>query len=253
MNSRFNFLGVNISVTNFRQALLQIGSGDYTLPAYICFPDSFVVSVASKDPELTSILNRAYLTMPDGKPSEIAAHLQGFREVSTVSGYHLCRALLDTGMSHYFYGGDEQILEQLKRNLAKKFPKANILGFRSPPFLQQGEIRSSKVIQNDIDEIRRLKPDLVWVGISSPKQDLLMSHYYTQLDQSLMLGIGGVFLYFADETLISPEWIKKAGLRWLYRLVKEPARLWPKYYGTLTFLVKNCSFFVGAYFQRKST
>ncbi|MEO5995234.1 MAG: WecB/TagA/CpsF family glycosyltransferase [Chitinophagaceae bacterium] len=251
MNERFNFLGVKISVINFKKALGRIASFSYQQPAYICFPDASVVTEANKNSQLKSILNNAFLTMPDGKPSQLAARLQGYKDVTTVSGFHLCSALLETNMSHYFYGGDEDVLQKLKGTISKKYPVAKVLGYKSPPYLPLAEIEGNATIMNDIQQINLLKPDLVWVGISSPKQDYLMFHYYKKLDRSLMLGVGGVFLYLADESLKSPEWMKKAGLRWLFRLMKEPGRLWPKYYGAFRFLMKNTGFFVGAFLGNK--
>ena len=251
MNKRFDFLGVAISIINFPKALEEIASYHYQHPAYICFPDASVVTEASKNPGLKLILNNAFLTMPDGKPSQLAARLQGYKEVTTVSGFHLCCALLETPMSHYFYGGDDEVLRKLKDTILQKYPASKVLGYNSPPYLRLDEIEGNATIAKDICEINRLKPDLVWIGISSPKQDYLMFHFYHQLDRSLMLGVGGVFLYLADESLKSPEWIKRAGLRWLFRLLKEPGRLWPKYYGTFTFLMKNTGFFVGAFLSNK--
>lgn len=253
MNRHFNFLQVKISAVNLKKAIQQITSAGNQLPAYVCFPDASVVLEASKDATLALILDNALLTMPDGKPSQLAARLQGFKEVTTVSGFHLCSALLNTKMSHYFYGGNDEVLRKLKDNIVQNYPDAKVLGYKSPPFIQLENIQSSVVIANDITEINLLKPDLVWVGISSPKQDYLMHHFYEQLDKSLMLGVGGVFLYFADGSLKSPEWVKKVGLRWLYRLVKEPVRLWPKYYRTFVFLIANAGFFVRAFVNRKTT
>ena len=185
--------------------------------------------------------------MPDGKPSQLAARLQGYHNVTTVSGFHLCSALLQTNVTHYFYGGDDNIIEKLKAKMQDGFPDAKILGYKSPPFVAKNDIVRSAVISKDIEEINYLKPNLVWVGISSPKQDYLMHHFHNKLGSSLMLGVGGAFLYFSDETLKSPEWIKKIGARWLYRLAKEPARLWPKYYGAIKFLVSNSGFFLNAW------
>src|SRR3990170_2558804 len=164
MNSRFDFLDVKISVINFDAAFQKIRSRNYPTPGYICFPDASVVAKASQDHELASILNQALLTMPDGKPSQLAAHLQGYKEVTTVSGYHLCSALLNTGMSHYFYGGDDAVLTQMKTNIESKFPAANVLGFGSPPHLKKEDISASLLIRKGIEEIRLLAPDLVWIG-----------------------------------------------------------------------------------------
>lgn len=250
-NERFNFLGIAISRINPEAALNKINSYPFSVPGYICFPDASVVNEASKDPVLTDILNNAWLCMPDGKPSQLAARLQGHKEVSTVSGFHLCQSLLKTELTHYFYGGSEDVLYKMKASIEKQYPDARVLGYKSPPFTSKTAIKDNAVIRNDIHEINQLNPDLVWIGISSPKQDYLMHYYHQQLGKSLMLGVGGVFLYFSDESLKSPEWVKKIGLRWAYRLSREPARLWPKYYGTLRFLLSNLPFFVKALLQSK--
>lgn len=243
MENRFNFLGVNISIINPALAVEKISQYPFTAPAYICFPDASVVKEASADPLLTNILNNSFLTMPDGKPSQVVARLKGHKTVSTVSGFYLCRELLKTELTHYFYGGSEATLEGMQANLKKEFPQARILGFKSPPFVATSEIAAHQQIKQDMQQINTLQPDIVWIGISSPKQDYLMHYYYKQFDKSLMLGVGGVFLYFADEKLKSPEWVKKLGLRWFYRLMKEPRRLWPKYYETIRFFFRNRIFF----------
>ena len=250
-DNRFNFLGVQVSVINPAVAIEKIKAYPFTSPAYICFPDASVVKEASTDPFLKDILNAAWLTMPDGKPSQLAGRLMGHRAVTTVSGFHLCKALLQTDLTHYFYGGSDEILPALQKNLHSQFPNARILGFKSPPFVSTKEISTHPQIAEDIAAINRLKPDLVWIGISSPKQDYLMHAFHQQLDKSLMMGVGGVFLYLSDESLKSPEWVKKAGLRWAYRLSKEPKRLWPKYYATGRFLVRHSPFFLKLLVSKK--
>lgn len=253
MSKRFNFLGVSVSVINQAEAFEIISSGKFPTPGYVCFPDAYVVKEASTDPLLTTILNSSFLTMPDGKPSQLAGRLQGHKTVTTVSGFHLCNQLLQTNLSHYFYGGDDQTLVSLKANIEARYPGAKVLGYKSPPFVSKESIRDSVSIKEDIDAIKQLKPDLVWIGISSPKQDYLIHYFHKSLENSLMLGVGGVFLYFSNESLKSPEWVKKMGLRWAYRLLKEPSRLGPKYYGTFKFLLSNAGFFARSFIKKKQT
>ncbi|WP_315814295.1 WecB/TagA/CpsF family glycosyltransferase [Paraflavitalea speifideaquila] len=209
MDRRFDFLGVSISATNLAETVGRINAYNFNRPGYICFPDASVVKEANEDPLLISILNNSYLTMPDGKPSQIVARLKGYKNVSTVSGFHLCHALLQTGLTHYFYGGNDATIASMKKNLEQQFPQAKILGYKAPPFVSAVEIGNSEQVKADIEHIRTLQPNLVWIGISSPKQDYLMHHFYQYLPQSIMLGVGGVFLYFADESLRSPEWVKR--------------------------------------------
>ena len=169
--------------------------------------------------------------MPDGKPSEFIAKFKGYKNVGTVSGFKLIHLLLkNSDRTHFFYGSTPQKLEKIKANLAPLDPESKkILGYKSPPFVSVSEIPTSKVIQEELKEINKFNPDFVWIGLSSPKQDYLLYHHHTLFDNSYLLGVGGVFDYLSGEVKISPEWMKKIGVRWLYRLYKEPARLYPKY------------------------
>jgi len=251
-NKRFNFLGVNISVINPATAAQAVREYPFIRSSYVCFPDASVIKEANDDATLASILNTAYLTMPDGKPSQVVGRLQGHKTVSTVSGFHLCKEMLQSNLTHYFYGGSDEIIRAVQKTIESEYPQAKVLGYKSPPFIKTSDISTNEQIQKDIQAIEALKPNLIWIGISSPKQDYLMHHYHQQLSGSLMMGVGGVFLYLADGSLKSPEWVKKIGMRWAYRLLKEPKRLGPKYYGTFKFLFQHCFYFLKLAFTKKA-
>lgn len=253
MSKRFNFLGTSISVINPGEARNQVLAYPYLQPGYVCFPDASVVKDATQDALLTTILNNSYLTMPDGKPSQIAARLQGHHEVTTVSGFYLCQSLLNTKLTHFFYGGDEASLRNIRNAIETSYPDAKVLGYKAPPFVTLNEIQANPLIKQDFEAINKLQPDIIWIGISSPKQDYLMHFHHKQLDKSLLMGIGGAMLYFSDSTLKSPEWIKKIGMRWAYRLAKEPGRLGKKYSSTFRFLLSNTPFFVKCMFHKKNS
>jgi len=204
------------------------------IPAkYICLPDMYVISRAYNDPSLKLVLNSSFLTLPDGKPIQFIATLKGIKGVHTISGYWLVTELLNSNLLHYFYGGDQLTLQKMIHRIKYEFPDANIVGYKSPPILSDEQIIDNQEIMQDIIEMNKLKPDIIWVGISSPKQDLLVYHYHKYLGQGIMIAVGGVFNYLLDPSKKSPEWIKRIGLRWLYRIFKEPQRLWPKYWYTI--------------------
>lgn len=231
---KINIFGIDVTQTNMFATANFLKDYDFSKKGYICFPDSYVLVNASRDYKLKEILNNALMVMPDGKPIELYAKYKGHKNISTVSGYWLCKNLLESNLSHFFYGGDNNKITLLKNYIKKQYPNANIKGFCPVPYLSESEISSSSVIENNIRFINSLKPDLIWIGISSPKQDFLMNTYINYIDKGLMLGIGGVFDYLAETKKISPEWIKKLGLRWFYRLIKEPKRLWRKYLFAIT-------------------
>jgi N-acetylglucosaminyldiphosphoundecaprenol N-acetyl-beta-D-mannosaminyltransferase len=236
---RFSFLGVPINATNTAEVLASLTSAEGAPCSYICFPDSFVIRAANRDARLLAILTNSRMTLPDGKPSQWFANCIGFNNVRTVSGFHVCKALLATASTHYFYGGSPELLQALDARLKDEFPHARILGMKSPPMLSEEEIITHPIIEEDFNTIASLKPDFVWIGISSPKQDLLMQRATRLLPGGTLLGIGGVFNYLAHPESKSPEWMKRMGLRWLYRAIREPRRLAGKYMGMLFFISWN--------------
>ena len=244
---RFDFYGVQFSAVNMQSVLDFMDSYDFNSPGYISFPDSSVVALASKNDELARILNNAILTLPDGKPSQIAARRQGYTNVSTVSGYWLCQQLLSSSkFSHYFLGSTPNKLQLIQAKIEADYPKARVLGYRSPEFLSVDTFQNGYILRDEMDEINVLKPDLIWIGLSSPKQDYLVNSHVHVLKKGLFLGVGGVFDYLSGEVAKSPEWVKKIGLRWLWRLCSEPKRLGPKYWNTI-------KFFISSAYNRKDT
>lgn len=229
---------MQINATNLEEVVDFLHQYDYARTGYICFPDSSVVAAAQKDDLLRDILNNAILTLPDGKPSELVARLKGYENVSTVSGYWLCKKLLTSNLSHYFLGSTEEKVNKILASIKQEFPTARVAGFSSPPFQDVSFFRRENILAKEVEKINQANPDLIWVGISSPKQDFLMHTHVSKLNRGVMLGVGGVFDYLSGDVNKSPEWIKKAGLRWLWRLVREPGRLGPKYWFTIKTLVQ---------------
>jgi N-acetylglucosaminyldiphosphoundecaprenol N-acetyl-beta-D-mannosaminyltransferase len=201
---------------------------------YISFPDIYNIVRANKDAFLKNIYNNSTLTLPDGKPSEFFLKKEGHKEVTTISGYWLCKMLLETKLTHFFYGTSQENLDLMNSYFAKKHPTGNILGFKSPPIISEEDISTNETIKNDLALITKLKPNIIWVGVSSPKQDLLMHHYHSDNEGTIMIGVGAVFDYFAGTANMGPEWMKKMGLRWLYQLIRDPKR----YYSRLTYVLR---------------
>jgi N-acetylglucosaminyldiphosphoundecaprenol N-acetyl-beta-D-mannosaminyltransferase len=235
---RIDIFGTKFSNINIDEAFLLIKNYNFSIPNYICFPSTNTIAKAYKFKEFQSILNSGFLTIPDGKFTEIYARLKGFNKIRTISGYWLMDKLLQTNLSHFFYGADNYTLEELKKVILIKYPKANVLGYLSPPYLSLEEIYPNEIIIEQIKYINSLKPDLIWIGISTVKQDFLMSRYLKYLNHGLMLGVGAVFLYMAGIINKGPEWIKKLGLRWIIRLIQEPKRLWKSTVPSLLFFIK---------------
>ncbi len=223
-----NIFGNNVSIVNQDYVYKEIMSYNFENSGYLCFPDVNLIIQAYKNPLVAKILNESIFTCPDGKPLELYAKVKGVKDISTVSGYLFTKSLLNTNLEHYFYGTKESSLKRMIINIKKDFPNIKIKGYKAPPFLSFDDIAKSKVIMNDINEINKLKPHIVWIGIGSPKQDTLMYNFNKHLDYGIMVGVGAVFNYLSKDVKVSPEWMKKLSIRWVYRLFQEPKRTFGK-------------------------
>lgn len=225
---KFSVFGTKFSCLEKTKIFNDLSEINITGPGYVNFPSTDIVSRAYKNNKLRSILNNSLITFTDGKFTEFYARFKGENRITNISGYDLLEYLLETEKSHYFYGLNEKQLTLLEEKINKDNPDSKVLGYKSPPFLDLEEIEHDKQIEQDLKEINKLKPDFIWVGISSPKQDYLMSHYVNQLDQGIMIGVGAVLLYKAGIVNKGPQWIKNIGMRWLVRFIQEPKRVWKK-------------------------
>ena len=135
-------------------------------------------------------------------------------------------------LTHYLYGGKEGVADELAQNLIRKFPHARIVGKHTPPF------RALNTAEEDalINETDGLKPDVFWVGISTPKQELFMRRMVHRLNTRLMFGVGAAFDFHTGRIHDCAPWIKNAGLQWLHRLAQDPKRLWRRNLNNSTFL-----------------
>ncbi len=227
---RVNVLGVGIHAINMQQAVqlseqLLEGGGK----GYVCVTGAHGVMESRRDPGLRVILNRAYVCVPDGMPTVWVGRLQGHRHMQRVYGpdymLELCRRSLLRGYRHFLYGGAPGVAELLKAKLEQRMPWLKIVGTYTPPF---GPL-SSEQERELIAIVEHRKPDIFWVGLSTPKQEQFMARYLDRLAVKLMAGVGAAFDLHAGLRTDAPLWMKQCGLQWLHRLYQEPRRLGPRY------------------------
>ncbi len=227
---RANLLGTGISAINMQEAVRllesRVASGE---KGYVCVTGVHGIMEAQRDPAFRRVLNESFLTTPDGMPTVWIGKLQGHSNMGRVYGPDLmlevCKLSLGCGQTHYLYGGRAGVAERLSASLARRFPGIKIVGSYTPPFRKLSEGEENELIQ----AVARLKPDLFWVGLSTPKQERFMAEYLPKLETKLMIGVGAAFDIHAGLLKDSPSWVKKAGLQWSHRLIQEPNRLWKRY------------------------
>jgi N-acetylglucosaminyldiphosphoundecaprenol N-acetyl-beta-D-mannosaminyltransferase len=225
-----NVLGVRISAVNLKSAtgLIQKAIEDGK-KEYVCVRDAHGVVRCQKDPELRSIHNRAFLVTPDGMPLVWALKHAGHSESDRVYGPDLMLAVFEAGTSkgfrHFLYGAKATTLELLQARLLIKFPEAQIAGSYAPPFRALSPQEEADIA----DQINQSGADIIWVGLSSPKQELWMSRMRDRLDAPMLIGVGAAVDFHAGLKRQAPRFIQRSGFEWAFRLFCEPRRLWRRY------------------------
>jgi N-acetylglucosaminyldiphosphoundecaprenol N-acetyl-beta-D-mannosaminyltransferase len=231
MTKRVNVLGVGISVLNLKSALDAIAAAvRERCPGYICVTGVHGVMEAQDDGAFKKILNAAFLCTPDGMPMVWAGKLAGHREMSRVYGPDLmldvCAWSETSGAKHFFYGGADGVAELLAQKLKVRFPKLEVAGTFTPPFRALNADEEKKLAE----QVRAAQPDILWVGLSTPKQEKFMADYLPKLDATVMIGVGAAFDFHSGRVKQAPRWMQRSGLEWLYRLGSEPRRLAKRYF-----------------------
>jgi N-acetylglucosaminyldiphosphoundecaprenol N-acetyl-beta-D-mannosaminyltransferase len=235
--ARANVLGVGVHAVDLTRAADCIESALLARQrGYVCVTGVHGVMEAHRDAEFRDILDRALLVVPDGMPTVWVGRAQGLGQISRVFGPDLmeevCRRSVEKSFTHFLYGGKPGVGEELKRNLEQWFPNIRIVGTFTPPFrpLAANELAEVEKL------IARVRPDIIWVGLSTPKQERFMSEFVSRLPFGVMIGVGAAFDIHTGRLKDAPEWVKKTGLQWVHRLCQEPSRLWRRY------LVNNSRF-----------
>ena len=245
MIDRVNVLGVGISVLNLRTALAAVSQAvAERRKGYICVTGVHGVMEAQDDPGFKQILNSASLCTPDGMPMVWMGKLHGRKEMGRVYGPDLmldvCAWSESSGCRHFFYGGAPGVAELLAQKLKTRFPRLNVAGCYTPPFrsLTAEEAKSLS------EMVCQARVDIIWVGLSTPKQEKFMAEFLPKLDTVLMIGVGAAFDFHAGRVRQAPRWMQRSGLEWFYRLCSEPRRLWRRYLRNNPLFIMNicCQF-----------
>jgi N-acetylglucosaminyldiphosphoundecaprenol N-acetyl-beta-D-mannosaminyltransferase len=227
---RLNVLGVGISAVDMASTLARIDGWVHRRERrYVCLATVHGVMECQRDPSLRRVFNASGLTTPDGMPLVWLSWLHGRRHTRRVYGpdlvIALCERSVRQGYRHYFYGGAPGVAERLAARLRRRFPELQIVGAYTPPFRAMTADEDAEAVR----AINRAGPDIVWVGLGSPKQDRWMATHVGHLTASVLIGVGAAFDFHAARKKQAPRWIQRGGVEWLFRLSQEPRRLWRRY------------------------
>jgi N-acetylglucosaminyldiphosphoundecaprenol N-acetyl-beta-D-mannosaminyltransferase len=230
MKPRLNILGVHVSAINMCQALETIDGWLARREShYVCVTPAHVIMDCYWNPDLRSLFNASGLTTPDGMSIVWLLKLHGYRNVSRVYGADLmlevCRISEAKQWRHFFYGGAPSVADALADRLLARFPHLQIAGIYSPPFRPLTDAENRAITER----INASQADIVWIGISSPKQEQWMAAHSGTVGAPVMIGVGAAFDFLSGRKKQAPAWVQRAGLEWLFRLGSEPRRLWRRY------------------------
>ncbi|HLK67798.1 MAG TPA: WecB/TagA/CpsF family glycosyltransferase [Bryobacteraceae bacterium] len=229
--------GVDISTTSYEEVaqycaqwIAERGASSAVDRArYICVTSVHGIITAQDEPEVCEILNGADIATPDGMPVVWALRSFGEKQQQRVYGptlmLHLCESAALHGHRIFLYGGVEESLRQLRARLEQRIPGIQIVGEYSPPFRELTPDENAQVER----QILASGADLVFVGISTPKQERWMRAHRATLPGVVMVGVGAAFDFHAGRVRQAPPWMQRRGLEWFFRLWMEPARLWRRY------------------------
>jgi N-acetylglucosaminyldiphosphoundecaprenol N-acetyl-beta-D-mannosaminyltransferase len=225
-----NVLGVQVNAICMQQALDTLGTWiDKRDSHYVCVTPAHAVMECLHRPELYPIFNGSGLTTPDGMSIVWLLKLKGHAHVERVYGPDLMIAMFERslreGWRHYLYGGAPGVANLLAKNMMCRFPGVQIVGTYSPPFRSLTPEEDQRVIER----INDAQPDIIWVGLGTPKQECWMASHVGRVSAPVLIGVGAAFDFLSGRKRQAPRWIQKSGGEWLFRLATEPRRLWKRY------------------------
>ncbi len=226
---RTNVLGVGISLVDMKRALDQIDRWVLSRePNYVCVCSVHGVMECQRSDDLRRIFNSAGMVTPDGMPLVWLARGRD-PQVTRVYGPDLMLAefqrSIGAGHRHFLYGGGPGVAARLADNMRKRFPGLQVAGSMEPPFAPLDQLTTPETAA----AINATGADVVWVGISSPKQERWMARMRPLLRAPVLIGVGAAFDFHSGTVRQAPRWMQRSGLEWLFRLTTEPRRLWRRY------------------------
>ena len=226
----------NIQIISSRDELELLPEGKYLINTI----NAHSYNTALKDPLFAEALMKGDALIPDGASIVMACRWlkAKYQPLERIAGWDLfcyeMERLNCKGGTCFFMGSSEKVLALIREKAAKVYPNIRIETY-SPPYKPAFSEEENRAI---VDAINQAQPDLLWIGMTAPKQEKWAYSHWKELDIHCHCGtIGAVFDFFAGTMERAPLWWQEHSLEWLYRLIKEPRRMWRRYIiGNMLFL-----------------
>ena len=232
-------LDVPVSATTLQKTVELVNHwvATSTRPRLITFTNVHMIVEAQLRPDFGELLQQTDLNCPDGAPVFWLVRLQD-ESAEKISGPDFlpmfCEQSVGLGHRHFFYGGAEGVPDRAAEVLRGRYPGINIVGHHAPPFRELTEAEGEQMIER----INATGADVVWVSLGCPRQERWLHTYGSRLNAKVVLAVGQATDIIAGAKSRCPSTVSKLGFEWVYRLCKDPRRLWKRY------LVTNSLFFL---------
>jgi N-acetylglucosaminyldiphosphoundecaprenol N-acetyl-beta-D-mannosaminyltransferase len=184
---------------------------------------------AQKDSSFKAIFQQFYWNLPDGMPLVWWGRLKGCRQMDRCYGPDFFAGVMQATskmeVAHFFCGGKPAVAEELKTAVELKWGNKNVAGTYSPPFRPMQKTDWAELVS----KIYESKAQLIWIGLSTPKQEKFAFELSKRVKLKFIITIGAAFDFHTNRLAQAPHWMQRAGLEWFFRLLKEPRRLWKRY------------------------
>jgi len=222
----FHVLGVRVHAVQILELLtiMERWVQERQASHYIAFTGMHGVAEAQESPFIRAILNEADLVVPDGMSLVWLGRMHGYPLKRRVYGPELMETFCCvTGSKylHFFYGGAPGVPDLLAEVLERRH-RIRVAGTYSPPFRAPTSAQEEELVAG----LERISPDVIWVGLSTPKQERWMYEHRDRLKIPVMAGVGAAFDLVTGRLPQAPSWMREHGLEWLFRFAVEPRRLW---------------------------
>jgi N-acetylglucosaminyldiphosphoundecaprenol N-acetyl-beta-D-mannosaminyltransferase len=228
-NGSYKVLGVRVDAIQIPEVIERVERwiAERGQSRYVAVTGMHGVTEAQQSERFRGILGEAGLVVADGMPLVWLGRWHGHNMRRRVYGPELTESFCQaTGAKyrHFFYGGAPGVADELARQLQRRY-RIQVAGTHCPPFRALTAEEDQAVVR----QINEANPDVVWIGLSTPKQETWMYEHRDKVLSPVMFGIGAAFDLNIGKLKQAPEWIRENGLEWLFRLGTEPRRLWRRY------------------------
>ncbi len=195
----------------------------------IYFCNVHMLMLSQEDPVLSAAMDRTDWVFADGVPIAWLQSRVSGEDAKVIRGYEfmlaVCEHAAKTGDKIGFMGSTDEVIKGLVRNLHERFEGLNIVYQYCPPFMEN-ELTST---QEELQNIRDSQLRWLFVGLGCPKQEKWIASYKGELNCNI-LGVGAAFDWLSGQVKMPPRWMESSGLGWLYRLLKNPLKMWRRYF-----------------------